>query len=83
MALGQQTQGIGVAFTSPDLNPIEHLWAELKKCVRERRPTKLTQLHQLCQKEWAKIHPFYGNLVEGYAKRLTHVKKFKGNASKY
>ncbi|CDQ90445.1 unnamed protein product [Oncorhynchus mykiss] len=34
---------------SPDLNPIEHLWAELKEHVRARRPTNLTQLHQLCQ----------------------------------
>ena len=49
---------------SPDLNPIENLWAELKKCVRARRPTNLTQLHQLCQEEWAKIHPTYcGKLV--------------------
>ena len=38
---------------SPHLNPIEHLWAELKKRVRARRPTNLTQLHQLCQEEWA------------------------------
>ena len=36
---------------SPDLNPIEHLWAEVKKRVRARRPTNLTQLHQLCQEE--------------------------------
>jgi hypothetical protein len=51
---------------SPDLNPIEHLWAELTKCVRARRPTNLTQLHQLCHEEWAKIHPIYGGkLVEG------------------
>ena len=40
---------------SPDVNPIEHLWAELKKRLRARRPTNLTQLHQLCQEEWAKI----------------------------
>ena len=32
---------------SLDLNPIEHLWAELKKFMRARRPTNLTQLHQL------------------------------------
>uniref|UniRef100_A0AAZ3QGH7 Tc1-like transposase DDE domain-containing protein n=1 Tax=Oncorhynchus tshawytscha TaxID=74940 RepID=A0AAZ3QGH7_ONCTS len=42
---------------SPDLNPIEHLWAEQKRCVQASRPTKLTQLHQLCQQKWAKIHP--------------------------
>ena len=42
---------------SPDLNHIENLWAELKKRVQTRRPTNLTQLHQLCQEEWAKIHP--------------------------
>ena len=69
---------------SPDLNPIENLWAELKKCVRARRPTNLTQLHQLCQEEWAKIHPTNcGKLVEGYLKCLTQVTQFKGNATKY
>ena len=69
---------------SPDLNPIEHLLAELKKCVRARRPTNLTQLHQLCQEEWARIHPTYcGNLVEGYPKYLTQDKQFKDNGTKF
>ena len=69
---------------SPDLNPIENLWAELKKRVRSRRPTNLILLHQLCQEEMAKIHPIYcGKPVEGYLKRLTQVKQFKGNATKY
>ena len=59
---------------SPD--PIENFSAELKKCLRARRPTNLTQLHQLCQEEWAKIHPTYcRKLVEGYPKRLTQVLK--------
>jgi transposase len=54
---------------SPDLNPIEDMWAELKKRVRARRPTNLTPLHQLCHEEWAKIHPTYcGKLVKGYPK---------------
>ena len=65
-----------------DPDPIEHLWAELKRHVRARRPTNLTQLHQLCQEEWEKIHPtFYGKLVECYPS--IQVKKFKGNAAKY
>jgi transposase len=69
---------------SPDLNPVENLWAEVKKHVRARRPTNLTQLHQLCQEEWANIHTIYcGKLVEGYPKRLTQVKQFKSNAIKY
>jgi hypothetical protein len=69
---------------SPDLNPIEHFWADLKKCVRARRPTNLTQLLQLRQEAWAKIHPTYcGKLVEAYPKRLTQVKQLKGNATEY
>uniref|UniRef100_A0AAZ3SDD1 Uncharacterized protein n=1 Tax=Oncorhynchus tshawytscha TaxID=74940 RepID=A0AAZ3SDD1_ONCTS len=63
-----------IEATSQD---IKNLWAELKKHVRARRPTNLTQLHQLCQEEWAKIHPTYcGKLVEGYPKHLTQVKPF-------
>ncbi|CDQ62284.1 unnamed protein product [Oncorhynchus mykiss] len=69
---------------SSNLNLIEHLWAELKKRVQARRPTNLTPLHQLCQEEWAKIHPTYcGKLNEGHLKCLTQVKQFKGNATKY
>ena len=42
---------------------------------------KWIQLHQLCQEEWAKIHPTYcGKLVEGYLKRFKQV---KDNATKY
>ncbi|CDQ91853.1 unnamed protein product [Oncorhynchus mykiss] len=63
---------------SPDLNPIEHLWAELKKRVQARRPTNPTHLHQLCQEEWAKIHPTYcGKLPKTF--ELKHVKAMLPN----
>jgi transposase len=40
------------AIKKYDLSLIEHLWAELKKRVRARRPTNLTQLHQLYQEKF-------------------------------
>ena len=36
---------------SPDLNPIENVWAQLKKRCEQWGLTNLTQLHQLCNEE--------------------------------
>ena len=65
-------------------NNIENVSEELKKRVRARRPTNLTQLHKLCQEEWIEIHPTYcGELVEGYLKHLTQDTQLRANANKY
>ena len=42
---------------SPDLNPIEHLWDQLDKRVRQRQPPHQTldQLRQMLQQEWRTI----------------------------
>ncbi|KAL0149120.1 hypothetical protein M9458_055552 [Cirrhinus mrigala] len=40
---------------SPDLNPIENLWKELKVCVAQRQPQNITALEEICTEEWAKI----------------------------
>ncbi len=40
---------------SPDLNPIEMLWHDLKKAVHARKPSNVAELQQFCQDEWAKF----------------------------
>ncbi|KAJ4935887.1 hypothetical protein JOQ06_017414, partial [Pogonophryne albipinna] len=40
---------------SPDLNPIENLWRELKVCVAQRQPQNITPQEEICMEEWAKI----------------------------
>ncbi len=40
---------------SPDLNPIEHLWKDLKMAVHQRLPSNLTELERICKEEWQRI----------------------------
>ncbi|KAK3546973.1 hypothetical protein QTP86_007443 [Hemibagrus guttatus] len=40
---------------SPDLNPIENLWRELKIRVAQRLPQNITALEEICMKKWAKL----------------------------
>jgi transposase len=40
---------------SPDLNPIEHLWRDLKIAVERRSPSNLTELEMICREEWEKL----------------------------
>ncbi|XP_064801071.1 uncharacterized protein LOC135519782 [Oncorhynchus masou masou] len=40
---------------SPDLNPIENLWRELKVRVAQQQPQNITALEEICMEEWAKI----------------------------
>ncbi len=68
---------------SPDLNPIENLWRELKVRVAKRQPN-LNDLERICKEEWDKIPPeMCANLVANYKKRLTSVIANKGFATKY
>lgn len=69
---------------SPDLNPIENLWRELKVCVAQRQPRNLKDLEKICMEEWAKIPAAVcANLVKNYRKRLISVIANKGFCTKY
>ncbi len=52
---------------SPDLNPIENLWRELKVRVAKGQPRNLNDLERIYKEEWDKIPPeMYANLVANY-----------------
>ncbi|KAK3556965.1 hypothetical protein QTP70_022309 [Hemibagrus guttatus] len=46
---------------SPDLNPIEMLWHDLKKMVHARKLSNVAELQQFCKDEWVKIPPLCCN----------------------
>lgn len=69
---------------SPDLNPIEMLWFDLKQQVHARNPRNIQELKLFCMEEWAKISvQRCQHLVQGYRKRLQAVIAAKGGHTKY
>ncbi|KAK3522266.1 hypothetical protein QTP86_000391 [Hemibagrus guttatus] len=69
---------------SPDLNPIENLWRELKIRVAQQQPQNITALEEICMEEWAKLPATVcKNLVATYRKHLTSVIANKGYITKY
>ena len=56
---------------SPDINPIEHLWRDLKTAVGRRHPSNLRHLEQLAKIEWSNIPvERCKKLIDGYRKRF-------------
>ena len=52
---------------SPDLNPREMLWKDLKWAVHVRKPTHIRVLKLFRTKEWAKMYPSQcAGLIEAY-----------------
>lgn len=69
---------------SPDLNPIENLWCDLKRRVHARKPASLKELETFAKEEWAKIpQETCVNLVRSYRNRLAAVITNKGHAIDY
>ena len=69
---------------SPDLNPIENLWRELKVRINKRAPKNLWELKRVAIEEWNNIPPeTTSNLCINFRKRLLEVIKMKGHATSY
>ena len=64
---------------SPDMNPIEHLWAILKYRMREENPKTVNDLINVIKSEWNSISmDCINNLVLSFRKRLLLVSQQKG-----
>ena len=71
---------------SPDLNPIENLWAELKRRLRKRKkkPSNLTELERQVKSEWKAVpKEFIENLVDSMPERVQAVIAANGGPTKY
>ena len=69
---------------SPDLNPIEHLWRDLKMAVHQRSPSNLTKLERICKEEWQRIPKSRcEKLVVSFPRRLMAVLAQKGASTQY
>jgi hypothetical protein len=71
---------------SPDLNPIEHLWAHLKQQLNkyETAPKGIIELWSRVEEEWNKIdQATCMNLIESMPRRVRAVIKAKGKWTKY
>ena len=67
--------------SSPDLNPIKHLWDELEHQLRARpnRPTSVLDLTNAVVAEWKQIPTaMFQHLVESLPRRVEAVIAAKG-----
>lgn len=69
---------------SPDLNPIENLWTDIKKGVSTIKPTSVEGLWEAVQKIWSSIKvERCQHLVDSMGRRCAAVIANKGHATKY
>ena len=70
---------------SPDLNPIENLWARLKKLVVQQKPSNRNELIACIIRSWFHVITAVEleNLVDSMPRRCAAVIKAKGYGTKY
>jgi hypothetical protein len=69
---------------SPDLNPIEHVWAHMKRCLATKVFKSKNELKEELQNIWDNITPeFCFNLIDSMPRRIEDVLKVKGGHTFY
>jgi len=69
---------------SPDLNPIENLWNNLKRRVERRNAQDVEQLKSIVREEWVSTDPnFLISLSASMPKRCKAVIKNRGHKTTY
>lgn len=71
---------------SPDMNPIENLWAILDRAVRKkpRKPTSKTDLFNILCSAWVEIpQETISDLISKMPNRVNELKNAKGMSTKY
>ena len=69
---------------SPDLNPIESLWSQMKQLQSKERATSAAGLKKIASKVWGKITPSYlKSLYESMPRRMKAVVDAQGGHTKY
>ena len=71
---------------SPDLNPIENLWAYFDFVIGDRSMMFRAQMWKLLEKTWEKIandRELLRNLVDSMPRRIDAVLKAEGGPTKY
>lgn len=69
---------------SPDLNPIENLWAYIKCKIASSNPKNVNELKDVIIEAWNSIPPeIYQKLALSFIKRRSAVLRAKGSYTKY
>ena len=71
--------------SSPDLNPIENLWAVIGGEIRRVQPNSRKELEAALEDAWRsdKVASAIPNLIRSMPRRIAEVLKNKGHHSKY